>query len=204
MEEIWKWIDGYINMYQVSNLGRVRSVDRDVYCEVSPNKLQHIFGKVLKQGTSHKGYPIVYLSKDGKQKTITVHRLVAEAFIENPLSLPQVNHKDGCKTNNYANNLEWCDNSYNQKHAYANGMQPSYEESNGRGRPAKSVAMLDLNTKEVLRTFKTLASVKRETGINQFNVRSVCLGLRNHAGGYGWKFINEEMMNNEQQYHIYD
>ena len=191
MEEIWKWIDGYINMYQVSNLGRVRSVDRDVYCEVSPNKLQHIFGKVLKQGTSHKGYPIVYLSKDGKQKTITVHRLVAEAFIENPLSLPQVNHKDGCKTNNYANNLEWCDNSYNQKHAYANGMQPSYEESNGRGRPAKSVAMLDLNTKEVLRTFKTLASVKRETGINQFNVRSVCLGLRNHAGGYDWKFINE-------------
>ena len=51
--------------------------------------------------------------------------------------------------------------------------------------------MLDFNTKEVLRTFETLASVKRETGINQFNVRSVCLGLRNHAGGYDWKFINE-------------
>lgn len=191
MEETWKWIDEYENMYQVSNIGRVRSVDRDVYCEVSPNKLQHIFGKVLKQGINQKGYPIVYLSKDGKQKTITVHRLVAKAFIENPLSLPQVNHKDGCKTNNYVGNLEWCDNSYNQKHAWANGMQPSYEESNGRGRPAKSVAMLDLNTKEVLRTFQTLASVKRETGINQFNVRSVCLGLRNHAGGYDWKFINE-------------
>jgi hypothetical protein len=191
MKEVWKWIDGYMNMYQVSNFGRVRSVNRDVYCEVSPNKLQHIFGTVLKQGTNHKGYPIVYLSKDGKQKTITVHRLVAKAFIENPFSLPQVNHKDGCKTNNYVNNLEWCDNSYNQRHAYANGMQPSYEESNGRGRPARSVAMLDLNTNEVLRTFKTLASVKRETGINQFNVRSVCLGFRNHAGGYGWKFINE-------------
>lgn len=191
MEEVWKWIDGYKNMYQVSNYGSVRSVDRDVYCEVSPNKLQRIFGKVLKQGTNKKGYPIVYLSKDGKQKTITVHRLVATAFIENPLSLPQVNHKDGCKTNNYVDNLEWCDNSHNQKHAYANGMQPSYEESNGRGRPAKPVAMLDLHTKEVLRTFQTLASVKRETGINQFNVRSVCLGLRNHAGGYDWKFIKK-------------
>ena len=100
MEEIWKWIDGYENMYQVSNLGRVRSVDRDVYCEVSPNKLQHIYGKVLKQGTNHKVYPIVYLSKDGKQKTITVHRLVALTFIENPLNLPQVNHIDGDKTNN--------------------------------------------------------------------------------------------------------
>ena len=191
MKEIWKWIDGYKNMYQVSNLGRVRSVDRYVYCEVSPNKLQHIFGKVLKQGYNHKGYPIVYLSKDGKQKTITVHRLVAQTFIDNPLSLPQVNHKDGCKTNNCVKNLEWCDNSYNQKHAWKSGLQPSYEESNGRGRPARAVAMLDLNTGEVLKTFETLASVKRETGINQFNVRSVCLGLRNHAGGYGWKFINK-------------
>lgn len=192
MEEIWKWIDRYENMYQVSNLGRVRSVDRDVYCEVSPNKLQHIYGKVLKQGTNHKGYPIVYLSKDGKQKTITVHRLVALTFIENPLNLPQVNHIDGDKTNNNVSNLEWCDNSYNQIHAHKTGLFPRYEDTVGWGRPARPVAMLDLNTKEVLRTFETLASVKRETGINQFNVRSVCLGLRNHAGGYDWKFINKK------------
>ena len=191
MEEIWKWIDGYENMYQVSNLGRVRSVDRYVYCEVSPNKLQHIYGKVLKQGTNHKGCPIVYLSKDGKQKTITVHRLVALTFIENPLNLPQVNHIDGNKTNNNVSNLEWCDNSYNQIHAHKTGLFPKYEDTVGWGRPARPVAMLDFNTKEVLRTFETLASVKRETGINQFNVRSVCLGLRNHAGGYDWKFINE-------------
>lgn len=191
MEEIWKWIDGYKNMYQVSNLGRVRSVDRYVYCEVSPNKLQHLFGKVLKIRTDKKGYAVVCLSKEGKQKVGKVHRLVAQTFIPNPLDLPQVNHKDGCKTNNCVDNLEWCDNSYNQKHAWEFGLQPSYEESNGRGRPARAVAMLDLNTGEVLRTFETLASVKRETGINQFNVRSVCLGLRNHAGGYDWKFINK-------------
>lgn len=191
MEEIWKWIDGYENMYQVSNLGRVRSVDRDVYCEVSPNKLQHIYGKVLKQGTNHKGYPIVHLSKDGKQKTITVHRLVALTFIENPLNLPQVNHIDGNKTNNNVSNLEWCDNSYNQIHAHKTGLFPKYEDTVGWGRPARPVAMLDFNTKEVLKTFETLASVQRETGINQSSVRSVCLGLRNHAGGYDWKFINE-------------
>ena len=192
MEEVWKWIDGYKNMYQVSNLGCVRSVDRYVYCEVSPNKLQHLFGKVLKQGFNHKGYPIVYLSKDGKQKTITVHRLVAKAFIENPLNLPQVNHKDGCKTNNKVDNLEWCDNSYNQIHAHKTGLFPKYEDTIGWGRPARSVAMLDLSTGEVLRTFETLASVKRETGINQFNVRSVCVGDRHHAGGYGWKFISKK------------
>lgn len=191
MKEIWKWIYGYENMYQVSNFGRVRSVDRYVYCEVSPNKLQHIYGKVLKQGTNHKGYPIVYLSKDGKQKTITVHRLVALTFIENPLNLPQVNHIDGDKTNNQVNNLEWCDNSYNQIHAHKTGLFPKYEDTIGWGRPARAVAMFDLNTGEILRTFDTLASVKRETGINQFNVRSVCVGDRHHAGGYGWKFINK-------------
>ena len=191
MEEIWKWIDGYENMYQVSNIGHVRSVDRYVYCEVSPNKLQHLFGKALKIRTDKKGYATVGLSKDGKQKVGKIHRLVAQAFIPNPLNLPQVNHIDGNKTNNNVLNLEWCDNSYNQKHAWAHGLQPSYEESNGRGRPAKAVAMLDLNTGEVLRTFDTLASVKRETGINQFNVRSVCVGDRHHAGGYGWKFINK-------------
>lgn len=191
MEEIWRWITGYEDIYQVSNLGRVRSVDRFVYCEVSPNKLQHLFGKILKQGFNHKGYPIVYLSKNGKQKTITVHRLVALTFIENPLNLPQVNHKDGIKTNNHVGNLEWCTNSYNQQHAYDIGLQPSYEESNGRGRPARPVAMLDLDTRCILRTFNTLANAGRETGINQYNIRSVCMGLRNHAGGYGWKFIDK-------------
>lgn len=192
IKETWKWIDGYKNMYQVSSLGHVRSVDRYVYCEVSPNKLQHLCGKILKQGYNHKGYPIVYLSKDGKQKTITVHRLVAQAFIDNPLKLPQVNHIDGNKTNNQVDNLEWCDNSYNQKHAHDNGLFPSYEETVGWGRPAKPVAMLDFNTKEILRIFKTLSSAGREMGINQANIRSVCVGKRNHAGGYAWKFIEKE------------
>lgn len=204
MKEIWKWIDGYKNMYQVSNFGRVRSVDRYVYCEVAPDKLQHLFGKVLKQGFNHKGYPIVYLSKDGKQKTITVHRLVAMAFIDNPLSLPQVNHKDGCKTNNRADNLEWCTNNYNQEHAWANGLQPSYEESNGRGRPAKPVAMIDLITGDIIQKFDTLANAGRETNINRYNIRSVCIGDRHHAGGYGWKFINKEGDENEQQNHNND
>ena len=191
MEEIWKWIDGYKNMYQVSNLGRVRSVDRYVYCEVSPNKLQHLFGRVLKIRTDKKGYATVSLSKDGKQKIGKIHRLVAQAFIPNPLNLPQVNHIDGNKTNNNVFNLEWCDNSYNQKHAHETGLFPTYEETKGWGRPAKPVAMLDLQTGQVLKTFKTLSSAGRETGINQFNIRTVCVGDRNHAGGYGWKFINE-------------
>lgn len=191
MCEIWKWVDGYHGCYKVSNFGRIKSVDRYVYCEVSPDKRQFLFGKVLKQGINHKGYPIVYLSKDGKQKTITVHRLVAKAFIENPLNLPQVNHIDGNKLNNNVENLEWCDNSYNQKHAHNTGLFPKYEETIGWGRPARPVAMYDLETGEIIKTFSTIASAGRELNINQYNIRSVCIGNRNKAGGYGWKFINE-------------
>lgn len=178
-------------MYQVSNDGLVRSVDRYVYCEVSPDNLQFLCGKILKQGKSKKGYPIVYLSKDGKQSTRVVHRLVAKAFIPNPNNLPQVNHKDGCKINNHVDNLEWCDNSYNQKHAHDTGLFPAYEETKGWGRPARPVAMIDLKTGQTIKTFKTLASAGRETGINEFNIRSVCNGHRHHAGGYDWKFINK-------------
>lgn len=191
MEEIWKWVDGYQGFYKVSNLGRVKSVDRYVYCEVSLNKLQHLFGKVLKSKIDKKGYAIVYLSKEGKQKAKKIHRLVAQAFIPNPLNLPQVNHIDGNKTNNNVSNLEWCDNSYNQKHAHETGLFPKYEDTVGWGRPAKPVAMLDFNTKEIIQTFNTLSSASKETGINPSNIRSVCLGLRNHAGGYNWKFINK-------------
>ena len=191
MEEIWKWVDGYQGFYKVSNLGRVKSVDRYVYCEVSPNKLQHLFGKVLKSKIDKKGYAIVYLSKEGKQKAKKIHRLVAQAFIPNPLNLPQVNHIDGNKTNNNVSNLEWCDNSYNQKHAHETGLFPKYEDTVGWGRPAKPVAMLDFNTKEIIQTFNTLSSASKETGINPSNIRSVCLGLRNHASGYNWKFINK-------------
>jgi hypothetical protein len=68
---------------------------------------------------------------------------------------------------------------------------PKYEETIGWGRPAKPVAMYDLTTGEIIKTFNTIASAGRELGINQYNIRSVCLGNRNKAGGYGWKFINK-------------
>ena len=188
----WRWIQGYEHMYQVSNDGLVRSVDRYVYCEVSPDNLQFLCGKILKQRKNHKGYPVVYLSKYGKQSTRVVHRLVAKAFIPNPNNLPQVNHKDGNKENNNVCNLEWCTNSENQIHAWKTGLQPDYEHSNGRGRPAKPVAMIDLQTNKIINTFPTIASAGRTTGINEFNIRSVCNGHRNRAGGYGWKFIEKE------------
>lgn len=111
-------MNGY---YEVSNLGRVRSLKRiikDTWCTRS------FEGRVLKQ-TKHNGkqpYFYVTLSKEHKTKKILVHRLVAEAFIDNPECKPQVNHKDGNVHNNKVSNLEWVTNAENTQHAYDTGL----------------------------------------------------------------------------------
>lgn len=107
--EIWKKTH-LSEDYEVSNLGRVKS-------------LKNGREKILRIGTNTKGYNHLVLSLGGKQKCITIHRLVCEAFIENKHNYKQINHKDGVKTNNNVENLEWCNNSTNQKHACKNGLQ---------------------------------------------------------------------------------
>lgn len=101
IEEIYKDIQGYEGLYQISNLGNVKSL--------------HTRGKekILKPAKNHKGYLTVGLCQQEKQKTHYIHRLVAMAFIENPNNLPQINHKDINPANNTVENLEWCDCQYN-------------------------------------------------------------------------------------------
>lgn len=115
--EIWKDIKGYEGYYQVSNYGRVRSLDRTVVDSWCTRNLK---GKILKQ-TKHNGkqkYYYVSLSKDNQIKKVFVHRLVARAFISNMKIKPQVNHKDGNPFNNKVENLEWVTNAENTQHAY--------------------------------------------------------------------------------------
>lgn len=101
--EIWRDIEGYEGLYQVSNLGRVKSLGND------KTKKE----KILSQYENKNGYLYVNLCKDGKMKTFRVHRLVANAFIPNPNGYRCVNHKDEDKTNNCVDNLEWCTHQYN-------------------------------------------------------------------------------------------
>ena len=110
MEE-WRSIPGYEGLYEVSNLGRVRSLDR--YVKYSNGNIHLHKGKVLSLGKNTDGYLKVHLKCNTKCKTITVHRLVALTFIPNPDNLPCVNHKDEDKTNNRVENLEWCTQQYN-------------------------------------------------------------------------------------------
>ena len=115
MKEIWKPIEGYEGLYEVSNMGRVRSLDRE--WETAPNHLIHRKGQIMIQTKMHRGYLQVRLSKARVSKTFRSHRLVAEAFVPNPYNKPHVNHKDGNKINNCADNLEWVTPSENQIHS---------------------------------------------------------------------------------------
>ena len=119
MEEIWKDIPGYEGQYQVSNLGRVKSLPRNV-----PGKngsIRHLPGKLLSPADNDSdGYKFVMLTKNSKSTHMLVHRLVATAFIPNPENKPQVNHKDCIPSNNELSNLEWSTQSENMVHASNN------------------------------------------------------------------------------------
>lgn len=110
IKETWKAIEGYEGAYEVSDLGRVRNIKRG--------------GRIMSQSNVH-GYRAVNLSKDGKTRSISVHRLVAKAFIPNPDNKPQVNHIDGIKSNNVVNNLEWATPQENHIHACNTGLIPN-------------------------------------------------------------------------------
>jgi len=158
-EEIWKDIDGYEGLYQVSDLGRVRSLDRHVVFR----KKFIIFkgGKIIQPDNSVE-YPTTCLCKDGKTKRIRVHQLVAHYFIPNPENKPQINHKDGDKKNNNKENLEWVTAKENMRHAFANDLMPA--------RPKGSDSKLSKLTDEKVIEIRRLLSDKT---LNQSQIASL-------------------------------
>ena len=119
-KEEWKDVIGFEGFFKVSNLGRVKGIDRIVYYggHFAVRK-EHL--RVL--GLSQKGYQQVNLTRNGWGKTKRVHRLVCECFIPNPNNYPMINHINGIKTDNRVENLEWCNNGMNQLHAYQTGLK---------------------------------------------------------------------------------
>lgn len=115
----WRDIKGYEGLYQVSNTGLVRSVDRIT----TGNRKRAIKGKVLSAGENQFGYFVVALCKNGKRKMERVHRLVAIAFLPSDNERPFINHKDGNPKNNHVSNLEWCTQKENVQHAYDTGLR---------------------------------------------------------------------------------
>ena len=166
--EIWKDIEGYEGAYQVSNRGRVKSLN------------YNRSGKegILKLGKDKDGYLQVVLCKNSKLKTVKIHRLVAQTFINNPNNLPEVNHKDENKENNCADNLEWCDRKYNMNYRTVKQKIGAANQKNIRC----------IETGEI---FSSMVEAERKTGINQTHIGKCANNIKHYvtARRLHWQFV---------------
>lgn len=180
IEEIWKPVVGYEGIYEVSSLGRVKSCERTI---IRSNGREINFpDKIMKPSINHKGYLIIDLRKNGKRSGGFVHRLVGKAFIDNPLNKEQINHKNGNKTDNRVQNLEWVTNQENMAHAYKFLGRTNKDASESRKRVVEQLSD-DLS---VISVFSSIQEAFDKTGIN--NISAVCRGIRPNAGGYKWRY----------------
>ena len=168
-----------IGIIEVSNFGRVRTLDRIV---PRGKYTQFVKGLILKQYDNGNGYLHVVLSMNGKTVTKKVHRLVAETFISNPDNLTEVNHKDCNRANNNVENLEWCTRSYNRQYREKYGVS----QTEVLGHP---VFAINLETLEVSH-FRSQSEASRELGVFKQNVNNVIKGIIKQTGGY--LFVNDD------------
>lgn len=173
MIEEWKDIRGYEGSYQVSNLGRVRSLSRKT-------KAGFRKGMILVLMIDKFGYSLVNLSR----KSYKVHRLVAETFIDNPQGLKCVNHKDENKTNNCVDNLEWCSYEYNNNYGSRN-MRISQNSSR-----KKRIVQFDLNG-NAIREWESILSASKFYGVGRTCICACCNGRQKTSAGYIWGYANE-------------
>ena len=185
MKEIWKDIEGYEGLYQVSNYGNIKSLSRVVKNAYGIHRTEE---KILKPQMKKKGYFQIQLSKDGKQKHYQVHRLVALAFVPNINNYPCINHKDENKINNKADNLEWCTYLYNN--LYNNKEKRNY----------KKICQYNKNEK-LINIFESINEASKKTNIKRYGI-SNCLNKRlKTSGGYIWKYyeIKKEEKKDEEE-----
>lgn len=182
--EEWKDIKNYEGLYQVSNLGNVRSLDRKIKQKNKNGEFQYVTykGKILKIQKQKNGYLTIDLHKRNKFKRKLIHKLVAEMFIPNPNNYKCVNHKDSNIQNNRMDNLEWCTQSYNIKYAYDLGNKI----------PPHMKAIKQIKDGKTVNIFKSIALAERQTNIKGANISKCCRKLRNYAGGYQWQYIEQK------------
>lgn len=193
--EVWKDITGYEGCYQISNMGRVKSLDRMVNSARSSTGLRLSKGRILKTYYAKYGkcrknrnienaYELIHLYKGVHEKAYSIHRLVAEAFIPNPNNLPQVNHKDENPANNRASNLEWCDSVYNANYGTRN------ERVSAHRQDKTPVNQFSLNG-EFIAHYESLTMAAKSTNVEIRLISATCRGLQPYAAGFVWKFADD-------------
>ena len=165
MKEIFKDIEGYENLYQISNLGIVKALGN--------GKSNNSKERILKQIKDKNGYLFVNLYKQGKKIQYYVHRLVAMAFIENPNNFRELNHIDEDKTNNCVSNLEWCTREYNIKY--------------GTRTEKTSKRVLCVETGKI---YPSTRELERQLGFYNSNISKCCNGRYKQAYGFHWRYVN--------------
>ena len=188
MEEVWKDIQGYEGIYQVSNLGNVRSVDRCVECVDS---YRHYKGRIMRLNKRKNGYLDICLRRQDNKVRPLVHRLVAEAFIPNPEKLPCVNHKDENKENNRVDNLEWCTEAYNNNYGESHKQRSIHSSSAAIKNQSKPVLQYSLSG-EYITEYYSAMEAGRKNNCRQSGISECCNGKQKTAYGYIWRYKEAE------------
>ena len=180
-EEIWKDIKDYEGLYQVSNLGRIKSLERLTKLNLDKNKNAIKKEKILKPGKTgrKRNYLTVLLLKDKKATSKLVHRLVAEAFIPNIKNYKEINHIDENTFNNNVNNLEWCNTKYNIN--YGKRTEKTIKKL------SKIINQYDLQG-NLIKEWSSIRDASRNLNINVGTISRCCKGEFKTAGGFNWKY----------------
>lgn len=191
--EVWKDIPSYEGLYQISNLGRVKSLKRKVYA--GRGKMRWQYERILSdKKTNGNGYKVVNLRKNGKGTNKYIHRLVAETFIENTNNYKCINHKDENKNNNRAENLEWCtykyNNRYNDKH-----IKTGKKLINNKS-ISKRILQLDEND-NIIKEYPSIAEASRTFGVSNQVINDCLKGKQKHSAGYKWKYAEDQFVKNK-------
>lgn len=188
-KEIWKDVKGFEGHYQISNIGNIKSLKRITRIGHGAKRLTP--EKIMKLHVNKVGYVQANLCKGKICRKTSAHRLVAEEFTPNPENKPCVNHKDGNKSNNSVENLEWCTVAENNKHAFdvLNKKLVPYWKGKTGSQNASSKAVLQYNLDGTLiAKHGGLSEAERTTGINHRLISCACRGIQKTSGGYKWEF----------------
>ena len=183
MKEIWKDIVDYEGYYQVSNLGKVKSLKR--FRIGNGNSMTIVPEKYLKHKVDRYGYTVFGLTKNAKTKMFTCHRLVAKSFLQNTNNYEQVNHINGIKSDNSVSNLEWCDHKHNMREAFRIGLCKSKKSKDN----ILSKRVAKIKDGEIVSVYDSITDACNHNNVVKTAITNCLRGRSKTSCGYGWTYL---------------